>query len=172
MTLLSRCSRRFSIMQPGRLGVSLATTFMVGLGVSLSVYADELSNFGNFHLNPKTRGAMVDGAIGGATSLSAVTANYDRDNNPCFGFGTAKPDHILELKQTANRLQIVVDSRGRDTTIVVQAPNGAFFCGDDFGNSKDAGIEGEAWNPGQYKIWVGSVTPNLRSKYRLKVQVF
>jgi hypothetical protein len=129
------------------------------------------SNFGSFSLNPKTRGAIVDGATGGSTSLSAVTSNLDRDDNQCFGFGDPRPDHILSLEKAVDRLKVLVDSRGQDTTIVIQAPDGSFICADDFGNSKDAGLDRlTPWSAGKYKFWIGTVTPGRRYNYKLTVQ--
>jgi hypothetical protein len=138
-------------------------------GNSASAIAQD-SNFGNFSLDPKTRGAVVEGTTGGSTSLSAITTNLDRDENQCFGFGDPKPDHILTLTQSIDRLKVLVDSRGSDTTLVIQAPDGSFTCADDFGNGKDAGIEATQWKPGKYKFWIGTVIPNQRHNYQLTVQ--
>jgi hypothetical protein len=129
------------------------------------------SNFGSFSLNPKTRGAIVDGATGGSTSLSAVTSNLDRNENQCFGFGDPRPDHILSLGKAVDRLKIQVDSGGQDTTIVIQAPDGSFICADDFGTSKDAGMESlTSWQAGKYQVWIGTVAPSRRYNYKLTVQ--
>ncbi|MBE9029174.1 hypothetical protein IQ266_05280 [filamentous cyanobacterium LEGE 11480] len=138
------------------------------LGISPSAFA-QASNFGEFRLHPKTQGARVDGSTGGSTSLSAITSNLDRNENQCFGFGAPQPDHILALTKSVKQLKITVDSQGKDTTLVIQAPDGSFICADDFGNSKDAGIEESDLAAGKYKIWVGSVIPR-RSSYHLDVQ--
>jgi hypothetical protein len=146
-----------------------AIAAIVLLGPASGAIAQE-SNFGNFSLNPKTRSATVDGTTGGSTSLSAITSNLDRNENQCFGFGDPKPDHILTLTKAVDRLKILVSSRGNDTTLVIAAPDGSFLCADDFGNSKDAGLESSTWQPGKYQIWVGTVTPGRRHNYQLSVQ--
>jgi hypothetical protein len=139
------------------------------LGPAASANAQD-SNFGSFSLNAKTNGATVEGTTGGSTSLSAITSNLDRDDNQCFGFGDPKPDHILTLNKSLDRLKLWVDSRGQDTTLVIQAPDGSFLCADDFGNGKDAGLESSTWKPGKYKFWIGTVTPGRRHNYQLNVQ--
>jgi hypothetical protein len=152
------------------IGLVVALAALHLLGSNQPAIAQE-SNFGSFSLNPKTRGAIVDGTTGGATSLSAVTSNLDRDDNQCFGFGDPRPDHILSLEKAVDRLKIQVDSRGQDTTIVMQAPDGSFICADDFGNSKDAGLESlTPWSAGKYKVWIGTVAPTRRYNYKLTVQ--
>jgi hypothetical protein len=139
------------------------------LGLGNRAIAQE-SNFGRFSLNAKTRVAVVDGTTGGSTSLSAITTNLDRDENQCFGFGDPRPDHILNLEKPADRLKVMINSRGTDTTLVIQTPDGSFLCADDFGNSKDAGLESPTWKSGQYKLWIGTVRPGQRHAYQLSVQ--
>jgi hypothetical protein len=156
---------------PGGLRQCVAVIAAIGLLSPASRAIAQESNFGSFSLNPKTRGATVDGTTGGSTSLSAITSNLDRDENQCFGFGDPKPDHILILDKPLDRLKLWVDSRGQDTTLVIQAPDGSFLCADDFGNSKDAGMDSPTWKPGKYKFWVGTVTPGRRHNYQLNVQV-
>jgi hypothetical protein len=156
---------------PSRLPVWRGAAIVVGLLLAYSPIAvAQDSNFGSFGLNPKTRGAVVEGTTGGSTSLSAITANLDRNDNQCFGFGDPKPDHILSLDKPIDRLKFLINSRGKDTTLVIQAPDESFICADDFGNGKDAGIEATTWKAGKYKIWVGSVTPGKRYTYQLTVQ--
>jgi hypothetical protein len=139
------------------------------LGPAQPTIAQE-SNFGSFGLNAKTRAAVVDGTTGGSTSLSAITTNLDRNENQCFGFGDPRPDHILSLEKPIDRLKLLVNSRGTDTTLVIQAPDGSFLCADDFGNGKDAGLETANWQPGKYKLWIGTVRPGQRQAYQLIVQ--
>lgn len=163
---LHRTSRIPRLARYSALGV-IASFSLLGFG--RSVIAQE-SNFGRFSLNLKTQGAVVDGTTGGSTSLSAITTNLDRDDNQCFGFGDPRPDHILNLEKPVDRLKLTINSRGTDTTLVIQAPDGSFLCADDFGNSKDAGLESPTWKSGQYKLWIGTVRPGQRHAYQLSVQ--
>jgi hypothetical protein len=69
-----------------------------------------------------------------------------------------------------SKLSLKVNSSGSDTTIVIQAPNGELRCGDDTGNKKDASVSGSDWEPGIYKVWVGSMASGARTNYRLTAQ--
>jgi hypothetical protein len=150
-------------------GLVLLGSMAMGL-TATSTWAVDESNFGVFKLNPQTKASMVNGSTGGSTSLPAIVANSDRNDNQCFGFGDPKPDHIMQLNRKADRLKFQVDSGGKDTTLVIVGPDGTVRCADDFGSGKDAGLEDSDWQPGDYKIWIGSVAPSARYKYRLLVE--
>jgi hypothetical protein len=159
---------RRNAMRNATYGLSLAIA-LIGLGGITPATIAEDANFGTLSLNPKTRTTTVDGSTGGTTSLAAVTTNLDQDENQCFGYGDPQPDHILELDQSAREISLIVNSRGQDTTLIIQAPDESFRCGDDL-NGKDAGIEGKDWKPGKYRIWVGTVHSGKRHSYKLTVQ--
>jgi hypothetical protein len=147
----------------------LLVSMAMGLTATSTAAVDE-SNFGVFTLNAQTKGSMVNGSTGGSTSLPAIITNSDRNDNQCLGFGDPKPDHIMQLSRKVDRLKLEVDSGGKDTTLIIVGPDGGVHCADDFGSGKDAGLEEADWKPGDYKIWVGSVSPSARHKYRLRVQ--
>ena len=129
------------------------------------------SFFGKISLSPSEAVKQtVTGYTGGSYSLSAVSKR-DRNNNLCIGFADPKPDHILVLEKDFPKLNIKVNSRGYDTTLIVVGPdNQTIRCGDDTGNSKDASISDRDWKAGTYKIWVGSFKSGLRRNYRLSLQ--
>lgn len=129
------------------------------------------ANFGNLTLTPgfDSSTAVVTGATGGAYSLSSI-ANRDRNDNPCIGFGDPTPDHIMTLEKDFPKLKLQVNSRGNDTTLVIQGSNGTVRCGDDTGSNKDASITGTNWKAGNYEIWVGSFDAGQRWNYSLSAR--
>jgi hypothetical protein len=132
----------------------------------------ETSNFGTLTLSRgfQSPTAVLRGSTGGSYSLSAI-ANADRHKNKCLGFATPTPDHIIVLQQSFSKLTIQVNSGGKDTTLLVQGPNGnTVRCGDDTGQNKDAGIVDSDWEAGSYRIWVGSLEPGVKSNYSISVQ--
>ncbi len=143
----------------------------IAAAAALPVLA-ETANFGTLTLS---RGfgsptAVLRGSTGGSYSLSAI-ANADRHKNKCLGFATPTPDHIIVLQQDFSKLTIQVNSGGKDTTLLIQGPNGKTVrCGDDTGQNKDAGIVDTGWEAGSYKIWVGSLEPGVKSNYTVSVQ--
>lgn len=132
----------------------------------------ETPNFGTLKLSPgfnPTQGKLI-GYTGGSYSLSAIS-NRDRDRNVCVGFADPNPDYIMVLEKDFSRLQVLVNSRGNDTTLVIQGPdNKTIRCGDDTGKSKDASIADEQWKSGIYKVWVGAFKPGLKYNYTLTIQ--
>ncbi|MEC4983605.1 MAG: hypothetical protein SAJ37_00270 [Oscillatoria sp. PMC 1068.18] len=111
----------------------------------------------------------VTGHTGGSYLLSAI-ANRDRQNNPCVGFAAPTPDHTMTLEKDFSKLKVQVNTGGKDTTLVIQAPDNTVLCGDDTGSNKDASIEATNWKKGTYKIWVGSFEPSKRWNYTLSAQ--
>ena len=113
---------------------------------------------------------VVTGNTGGSYSLASI-ANRDRDGNPCIGYGDSQPDRTLALKGDFARLKVQVNSGGNDTTLLIKnVEDRTIRCGFGQNGSRDAVIEDSNWQAGTYQIWVGSVTPNMRSQYRLSIQ--
>jgi hypothetical protein len=129
------------------------------------------SNFGAATLSAGFQPAqgVMQGRTGGSFSLSSI-ANRDRAGNLCVGFGDSTPDHILNLRSGFARLSLQIDSRGNDTTLIVQGPNGFLRCGDDTGGSKDASVEGTSLPAGSYRVWVGAFDAGKQFDYTLTVR--
>ncbi len=148
------------------------------LGVSFSVFlalggtraiAQE-ANFETRSLSPgfSPETGSVSGYTGGSYSLSALS-NRDREGNACLGYGDSRPDHILVLEAPFQTLTLQVDSGGKDTTLMVQGPDG-FLCGDDTDSvNLDAQLVAKDWKPSRYKVWVGTMEPGNRGAYRLTI---
>ncbi len=109
---------------------------------------------------------LVNGYTSGSYSLSDI-AKFDKNKNPCLGFSASTPDHTVILEQGFPKLNFRVNSRGKDTTIVVKMPNGQIFCGDDTGLKKDASVNIKDLAAGEYAVWVGSIEPGKNWAYSL-----
>jgi len=72
----------------------------------------------------------------------------------CNGFVTEAPTFVLNYTAGAYPLTIRANSE-RDTTLVVQAPDGTFTCNDDF-NGLNPEVTFEVPETGAYAIWVGT----------------
>ena len=108
---------------------------------------------------------LVDGVSGGSLAALEVARTEQTSTGYCDGFVNRQPNHTLTLKKFFNFLKIEVDSP-TDTTIVVRGPGG-IWCNDD-ANHTNPVIEGQ-WQPGIYKIWIGSYQENVTNNYRLKI---
>jgi hypothetical protein len=150
----------------GKLPPILALIMTLGAIAAIA----EPSNFGILTLShgfsPSV--GVGSGIAGGAFSLSSL-AQKDTNNNKCLGFASPTPDHLLVLQQDFAQLTIQINSRGRDTTLLVMGPDNQVFCGDDTGSSKDARVSHPNWKAGTYRIWVGSIDEDAKLKYSLSV---
>ena len=108
---------------------------------------------------------LVDGVSSGSLAALEVARTEQTATGYCDGFVNRQPNHTLTLKKFFDFLKIEVDS-STDTTIVVQGPGG-IWCNDD-ANHTNPVIEGQ-WQPGIYKIWIGSYEENVTNNYRLKI---
>ena len=108
---------------------------------------------------------LVHGVSGGSLAALEVARTEQTATGYCDGFVNRQPNHILTLKKFFDFLKIEVDSRA-DTTIVVQGPGG-IWCNDDTNNTNPM-IEGQ-WQPGVYKIWIGSYQENDSNNYRIRI---
>ncbi|MCC5647605.1 hypothetical protein LC607_32795 [Nostoc sp. CHAB 5824] len=132
----------------------------------------ETANFGTFNLSTNFDPAQgtVQGFTGGSYSLSAIS-NRDRDQKACIGFADPNPDHIMVLEKDFSQMTIQVDSKGNDTTLLIQGPDQTTIrCGDDTGKSKDASVSDRNWKSGTYRIWVGTFNPGAKRDYTLRVE--
>lgn len=108
---------------------------------------------------------VVRGKSGGKFSAIEIVETENTATGFCNGFIGRKPNHILVLSDFLEYLKLEVASDS-DTTIVVQGPGGV-WCNDDAETANPA-IEGE-WQPGKYKIWVGSYQENAKEEYQLSI---
>ena len=132
----------------------------------------ETANFGTLKLSSgfEASQGIATGHTGGTYSLSAIS-NRDQNKNVCTGFADPNPDHILILEKDFDKLTILVNSDGNDTTLLIKGPDDEIVrCGDDTGKNKDASIDGKQWRKGTYKIWVGTFDSGLKRSYTLTVQ--
>ncbi len=109
-------------------------------------------NYGELHLAP---GFTPDPA------LISMRAGGDIDSSShfkgCNGFVTNAPDIRLYWDGTGS-LQLKISAvSNADTTLIVNGPNGTFFCDDDSGDDLNPSLTlGSA--AGRYEIWVGTVS--------------
>jgi len=90
---------------------------------------------------------------GGNSDVAAMT------NNECRGYAAAAPDIRINFTGGSfNRINFSADSDA-DTTLIVNDPNGDWWCNDDGGDGLNPLIELTPIS-GQYDIWVGTYGRN------------
>lgn len=82
---------------------------------------------------------------------------FDALGGDCLGYIAEAPDfRILYTAGDAPLVIAATTDAGIDTTLVIAAPDGSWYCGDDTGASLDPQVIFEAPQSGQYDIWVGT----------------
>jgi serine protease Do len=113
-------------------------------------------NFGEVELEA---GFLPDPNTFAVVSGGPVDASYI---SGCGGYATANPDLRLfytSSSPTFMRIFFVPDEAGMDSTLIISAPDGSWYCNDDaFG--LDPAVDFAAAETGQYDIWIGSFSPD------------
>jgi serine protease Do len=88
---------------------------------------------------------------GGEVDVVALSLGSD-----CGGYTTSAPDLRLNLVDDFDLLRIFfVADEEQDATMIINDPNGNWFCNDDF-SDRNPMVELTNAESGQYDIWVGS----------------
>lgn len=129
---------------------------------SLTQSAGKKITLGN-QVNPDP--LILKGISGGKFRATELVNTEGTTTGFCNGFVERNPNHVLVLRNFFDFLKIEVAS-STDTTIVVEGPGGV-WCNDDFNDTNPA-LEGQ-WQPGRYKIWIGSYQANISNTYQIKI---
>ena len=92
-----------------------------------------------------------------------------RAGSSCAGFITDAPDYRVFYNAGSLPLIISVASQA-DTTLVVNAPDGQFYCDDDGGeNGTNPSVRFNNPQSGRYEIWVGTYRAGQAQPARLHI---
>jgi serine protease Do len=94
--------------------------------------------------------AVVEIISGG--DLDVASFGYGAE---CRGYATRQPDYSIRWTGTSSGLRIFFLSQG-DTVLVINAPNGAWFCNDDSYSTLNPTLDFLNPAEGRYDIWVAS----------------
>lgn len=133
---------------------SMLTMAIAAVGLAGSAYAQDYSlnpTFGSVSLSAGFTPDPHRVSLRSGGSLRA--SNVD---SGCSGYIANAPDYRLDYDSGSLPLIISVDSNA-DTTLVINGPNGAWYCNDDGGESGlNPMVRLEKPMSGQYDIWVGT----------------
>lgn len=95
--------------------------------------------------------------------------NLDQPNPLCTGFISAAPSFRFDWTGDASQLVMFFESNV-DTTLQVLAPDGIYYCDDDFQGSENINpsmsLNAEQ---GSYYVWVGSFSPEVQADGKLTI---
>ena len=118
-------------------------------------------------INPKiiNQPMISQGISGGIVKAKEISQTENTATGYCHGYVQTQPNHLLKLESFFEFLRLEVNSLV-DTTILVKGPDGV-WCNDD-SETANPMIEGQ-WQPGVYKIWIGSYQPDSKDNYQIKI---
>ncbi len=146
-----------------RLGLAACAAALVAVPAASQNFNGQ-PNFGTVNLRagftPDPH--VVQVVSGGGIAASSISNN-------CRGFISNSPDVRLNYANGSYPLIISVDSN-EDTTLVVNAPDGRWYCDDDGGvNGLNPSIRFNSPQGGRYEIWVGSYRSGVNARGRLHI---
>jgi hypothetical protein len=118
-----------------------------------SVFAQDTSADPNYGTLSLSAGFQPDPRVVSLTAGGGISASSA--SSGCPGYIANAPDVRLYYTSGAFPLKILVDSAA-DTTLVVNAPNGRWYCDDDSGNGSNPLLAFSSPQSGRYEIWVGT----------------
>jgi hypothetical protein len=137
-------------------GVAVAQDF------SLDPTYGTLNLRAGFRPDPQTVNVMSGG--GGQGTVDASTLG-----SPCVGIISHAP--VVRLNYTAGQYQLMISAdSSADTTLVINGPDGRWYCDDDGGNNGlNPAITFQNPGSGQYDIYIGTYGQNTNEQAQLYV---
>lgn len=135
---------------------------------------------------PQTYGAMPDYSAAPSYGTVSLSAGFEPDprvislqsggsipasnvSSSCSGFIAGAPDVRLNYRAGEYPLILSVASSS-DTTLVVNGPDGSWYCDDDGGvNGLNPSLRFNSPRSGQYDIWVGTYGSGALQAARLHI---
>ena len=107
--------------------------------------------------------AMVQVQSGGNLNAERISPN-------CRGFISNAPDIRLNFAGGSNLPLVISVASQADTTLVINGPDGRWYCDDDGGaNGLNPGIRFNNPASGRYEIWVGTFGSTSNHPARVEV---
>ncbi len=134
-----------------------ALSVFIGAGAAAAQDWHLDPTFGTVSLTGGFSPQSVNLVAGGKLDATAIGAAADGTN--CVGYIADAPDYRIQLTPGSGSLIIQVTSQS-DTTLIVNAPDGNWYCDDDSGGGVNPALTFLApVASGQYDIWVGTYDP-------------
>ena len=133
-------------------------------GAALAQNVGLTANYGEIRLNA---GFTPDPYRVNLTAGGSINAYTDTDlPGACVGKISNAPD--FEVTYSAGSLPLVFRSRSSsDTTLIINGPDGRWYCDDDSWGDGDAEVRFNKPSSGTYDIWVGTYGSSTASASRL-----
>ncbi len=129
------------------------TTRQVSVNVSGGSGALNPGASPNYGIQNVTGGFLPDPITVSATSGGSVNVSYL--GGACVGYASSNPDYAIVYNSPWPSLKFFFVGGG-DTTLVIRAPNGTWYCNDDGYGGLNPQVLVSGPPAGRYDIWIGS----------------
>jgi hypothetical protein len=100
--------------------------------------------------------------------VAGGTIDATRLGGQCRGVVAANPDY--KVNYTAGSLPLIISVSSRaDTTLVINGPDGRWYCDDDGGNGNNPSVRFNNPQSGRYDIFVGTYSAGTPQPARLHI---
>ncbi|MFC4724801.1 hypothetical protein AB6B38_01870 [Glycocaulis abyssi] len=138
------------------ISLGLATSMAAAQDFTLSPSYGDTSLRAGFMPDPYTVDLQSGGPVRANTLNDTGSGNADRDRR-CRGYIADAPDFSLQFSSGSGALPLRIGAAsGSDTTLVINGPDGSWYCDDDSGNGLNPLIQFNNPSSGRYDIWVGT----------------
>lgn len=150
---------------------SLKLAAMLAVGATIAVLPASAQNFNanpNYGTVNLRTGFTPDPRVvalraGGNLAASQISPD-------CRGYITNAPDVRLNFQGGSSLPLIISVASTADTTLIVNGPDGQWYCDDDGGvNGLNPSVRFNSPDTGRYEIWVGSYRSGITPPARLHI---
>jgi hypothetical protein len=136
------------------MNIARGSIFAIALAAAMPAAAQDYNADPNFGTVNLASGFTPDPQIVAVRSGGEINATTISQS--CAGFISNAPD--VRLNYTAGSLPLIISvAADADTTLVVNGPDGSYYCDDDSGeNALNPMVRFNAPASGQYDIWIGT----------------
>lgn len=138
-------------------GVALISAALMSAPSAQNTAGDP--NFGTvslssgFQPDPTTISVISGGSIDSSNLLKGSTS--------CNGYISNAPDVRLNFSAGSGSLPLIISANAsEDTTLIVNAPDGNWYCNDDGGNGLNPSVRFNNPQSGRYEVWIGTYGAN------------
>ena len=141
-----------------RLGAAVLACVVLTGAPAMAQDASLQPNFGSVNLRA---GFEPDPMVVRMTAGGDINSNDASSlGSECVGMITSAPDYRINYtSEPGVKLTIRIRSQA-DTTLVVNGPDGGWYCNDDLGSSTNPGVVYRTPRSGVYDVWVGTYDTN------------
>lgn len=151
----------------------MKASILASAAVALALVAVPAAAQPNIHASPHFGTANLAAGFGNdpfnVSVVSGGSYNAANIGGHCRGYISSAPDYRLNFSAGGSLPLIISVNSGTDTTLVINAPDGRWYCDDDSGQGTNPSIRFGSPMSGRYEIWVGTYGSSGNASATLRI---